>query len=184
MHYSRWRAHGDPNSYYEKKKKAAAAKLEHAQANRYEDVRERRKGQRMFFIAQTVVDPPDECVIWPFELDTRGYGIVRFDHKSRGAHRVALEMYAGPPPRRHYVACHGECHMRSCINPLHLIWGSHTDNMNDRKRDGAHDSKISDDDVRYIRASGKNGVELSRQFGVSQSMITAIRRGDRRSNVI
>lgn len=54
--------------------------------------------------------------------------------------------------------------------------------MNAKGRHGRSSlTKLSDDDVAQIRASGATGVELARSFGVSQSLISMVRSGTRRN---
>ena len=63
-----------------------------------------------------------------------GYLLVMLGTSSHGrpvqeyAHRLVLMGIHGPPPDEgHKVAMH-TCHNPACLNPHHLLWGSHKDN--------------------------------------------------------
>ena len=119
----------------------------------------------------------DECIVWPLGLSSRGYGKVKFEGRSRGAHAVALELAFGPMPIDKQVAAHGECHRPACINPRHLRWATYAENNNDRRRDGTMPvgernglATLSDDVVRRIRSLTKQGespARISRTLGIA-----------------
>lgn len=69
--------------------------------------------------------------------------------------------------------------------PGNLQWGSHLENMADRKShgnylDGANHcmAKLTADQVATIRKSDMTGAALGKIFGVSESQISRIRRGE------
>jgi hypothetical protein len=81
-------------------------------------------------------------------------------------------------PREMFV-CHA-CDMPLCVNPDHLFLGTQSDNMIDCKSKGRHrfaitcgeshyKSKLTDDDVRAIRASSGTFKEIGQRFGISES---------------
>lgn len=45
------------------------------------------------------------------------------------AHRFALELCAGPPPKPDSVASHTKCDRPLCCNPAHLEWASPAGNI-------------------------------------------------------
>jgi hypothetical protein len=119
------------------------------------------------------------------------------------AHRISHEIFNGPIPEGHQV-CH-RCDDPACFNPAHLFSGTQKDNIDDmfskgrqadrslsaprgdkhpsrtqrhRLRRGAdhYASKLTEDDVRYIRQCTHTGVALAEKYGVSTAAISAIRK--------
>lgn len=67
--------------------------------------------------------------------------------------------------------------------PCNLAWGTHQENMNDRKAHGnylTHEShvmaKLTPEDVELIRTSDMTGTALSKMLGIGQSQVSRIRR--------
>ncbi|SAL26117.1 hypothetical protein AWB73_01986 [Caballeronia turbans] len=123
-----------------------------------------------------------------------GYGKKTYKGKQIGAHIVALIEATGEE-RNGRLALHS-CDNPRCINPKHLRWGTHSDNMRDRserrrsrggvlvgERNGK--SKLSTADVQRIRDLYVPGrtlqKDLAQQFGVSKVQICRILKGSRRS---
>lgn len=72
------------------------------------------------------------------------------------------------------------------MNPDHLSEGTQAENMNDMKQKGRgrskqgadhHRCKLTEDDVRMIRASLKSNAVLGKELGVAPSTIYFIRSG-------
>lgn len=73
------------------------------------------------------------------------------------------------------------CDNPPCWNPSHLELGTQAENVRDRETRGRsqrgerhYASKLTEDDVREIRASGLTGPALGRQYGVSPFTIYKI----------
>lgn len=121
------------------------------------------------------------CIRFTGGLNSSGYGNLWVDGKTVGAHRVAYELANGPIPKGSVLR--HTCDNRYCVNPKHLVLGTHRDNMEDMTKRGrqAKGSQIStcvltEDDVRFIRSSDKSGVELARILGISPVTISRIKR--------
>ncbi|AZS13030.1 hypothetical protein Ro45lw_42 [Escherichia phage Ro45lw] len=121
------------------------------------------------------------CVRFTGGLNSSGYGNLWVDGKTVGAHRVAYELANGPIPKGSVLR--HTCDNRYCVNPEHLVLGTHRENMEDMTKRGrqARGSKIStcvlsEEDVRSIRSSDKSGVELAQIFGISPVTISRIKR--------
>ena len=101
---------------------------------------------------------------------------------------VAWHMFKEPIPKGLFV-CHS-CDQPGCVNPDHLFLGTQADNMHDAIAKGrwkpaqevvargeAHVlSKLTEADVRCIRASDETQVALGERYGVSHTVISNIRR--------
>jgi hypothetical protein len=57
------------------------------------------------------------------------YGRFRFRGRMENANRVALILFAGPPPADDAIASHTVCDGSLCCNPRHLKWDSQAANM-------------------------------------------------------
>lgn len=127
----------------------------------------------------------DEC--WPFigAKTRRGYGKLGHEGRTLLAHRLMFA-WAKHPIDKDVVVMHA-CDNPSCCNPAHLSVGSLSDNTQDMIAKGRHftpwrgesakHSKLSEDDVRAIRASPLGSRRLSKLYPVSRSAIAAIKRG-------
>jgi hypothetical protein len=123
------------------------------------------------------------CLVWPFARNSLGYAICDATLGSGFAPNVMCRMAHGEPPSPFHEAAH--CCGKGtsgCMNPNHLSWKTHAENMADTLLHGTHNrgerngcSKLTASDVRAIRASNDNQRNLSTRFGVSQSQISAIR---------
>lgn len=129
------------------------------------------------------------CHEWTGATHGDGYGSARFKGKTEQAHRVAFFIEHGRWPEP--FALH-RCDHRPCVRPDHLFEGDHADNAADREAKGrrrpirgsAHtNAKLTDDDVRAIRASSEDQRTIAERFGVSQPMVSKIRRRVKWSHV-
>jgi hypothetical protein len=100
------------------------------------------------------------------------------------AHRVAYVLAHGDIPQG-AVVMHS-CDVRNCVNPAHLSLGDQGDNVRHAARQGHYNrprpsiQKITDAQVREIRASHEPSVALAKRYGVKLTTISLIRRGLRR----
>ena len=75
----------------------------------------------------------DECVIWPFHRNNKGYGQIGVEGKIGLAHRIVCQIANGEPPGRDHHAAHscGNGHL-GCVNPRHLSWKTPSQNEQDK----------------------------------------------------
>lgn len=119
-----------------------------------------------------------ECWEWSGPVDRDGYGKFKTRGRTRGAHRIILEWVSGTSGP---CACHA-CDNPPCVNPRHLGWGTHKENQQDMVRKGRGRgggangrAKLSEEDVRLIRASLASNRDLAKKFRVAPTTISAIR---------
>ena len=129
----------------------------------------------------SLADRSGDCWTW---MGRRMEGKWDYGMFRRGpAHVWAYRHWVGPIPDglqvRHYV-----CDNPPCVNPAHLLLGTHCDNMQDmvdrgrQPRGGrVHTAKLTEDEVREIRASSATNRELAATFGVDKSVISRVRSG-------
>lgn len=120
---------------------------------------------------------PAECWPWPKAKNSKGYGIFhRVGAPSKLAHRAVWEATHGQIPDGLCV-CH-HCDNRACCNPTHLFLGTHDDNMKDmvaKGRRGRGNAKLTDDQVRAIRAANGTQKSIALMFGIDDSSVSDIR---------
>lgn len=75
------------------------------------------------------VNKTENCWIWIGARDTFGYGAMTVNKKNVNSHRVSYELFNGSIPEGLFVR--HTCHNPACVNPKHLIVGTHRDNMRD-----------------------------------------------------
>ena len=126
--------------------------------------------------------PETGCFLFEGVWDVNGYGKLRNDSKDCLAHRLVLGV-TNPGMK----VCH-KCDTPACCNPLHLFIATQADNLRDMRNKGRgrglsgkgeiHSmAKLTDKKVRQIfHAPGTNRA-VAKQFGISQSNVSAIKRG-------
>ena len=128
----------------------------------------------------------DKCWLWLGGKTPKGYGIFWLRHGvSVRAHRYALSLYSGRVPSQYVLH---KCDNPSCVNPTHLIEGTHGDNMKqmaDRKRatreERHHKAVLRRAEVAAIvllhRGAAYTTRELASMFGVHQATVAEIIQG-------
>ena len=128
---------------------------------------------------------PKACWEWTGGKMTTGYGMFHpMPKQSILAHRYSYEQHRGPIPAGQFVLHH--CDNRSCVNPRHLFCGTQQANVDDMINKGRdlkrgmvgaenHRAKITEADVRKIRASPTTAKILAKRYGVSVSLIYAVK---------
>ena len=129
-----------------------------------------------------------DCINWSKSLGHNGYAITTRNNKTYRAHRLVYCDYHGIDHSdiKGMVVRH-TCDNRKCINPEHLVIGTHQDNMDDMKKRNrtakgeAHGrAKLSEVDIktirdRYIRGSKVHGLSaIAKDFGVAFQTVSKI----------
>lgn len=132
------------------------------------------------------------CWIWTGSRMSSGYGVISYQGKQMGVHRVSLIVFKGVEFSEGDQACH-TCDVRDCCNPDHLFVGSASENMQDAQKKGrlaqvgeAHYlSKLTPEKVQHVKARLKERdlgtyltfEEIAKEVGVSKGAISAIHKG-------
>jgi len=132
-----------------------------------------------------------DCWLWQAAKNSDGYGSFRRDNATTcSAHRMSWEIHRGPVPEGMQVLHH--CDTPACVNPSHLYLGTQLDNIQDRVTRGRGNrpigekhpqAKLTEDDVRRIRADDRTYKQIAADYGVSYHAIDGIKRGKRWKHV-
>jgi HNH endonuclease len=82
------------------------------------------------FFDRVSLDFETGCWNWKRGKSSDGYGSVGFRGKTEGAHRVSAILFLGFDPASRLHVLH-TCDNPACVNPKHLYFGTHQDNMRD-----------------------------------------------------
>lgn len=127
-------------------------------------------------------EPNSGCWLWTGTLNWGGYGQMTFRARHMAAHRFSYELHHGPIPKGLWVL--HKCDVSACVNPRHLYLGTHEDNMRDAFARGRLQRTLSDSDVVAIRSDGRPQPAIARAYGVSQSLISRIKSGQKRAKFL
>ena len=122
-----------------------------------------------------------ECWEWTGAVNKRnkGYGRLDINGKQVRAHRLSYEIHYGPIPKGMEV-CH-ICDNPPCVRPSHLFIGTHKDNMIDAGAKGSlsHHTpiKLTETQVRAILKDTRILKEIAKDYSVTPSLVSKIKRG-------
>lgn len=126
------------------------------------------------------VDGQTGCWIWKKTTRKDGYGITWYNGTTDYIHRVSYKIFKGDFDSN-FVVRH-TCDNPSCVNPNHLLLGSDQDNSTDMvnrnrsiKGSQVHNAKLTEELIPIIRSSNKSSRKLGVEFGVSKSIILAVK---------
>lgn len=133
------------------------------------------------------VSKTDGCWLWLGTISKNGYGNFGVGGKNHGAHRVAYRLTRGAIPDGMYVL--HKCDNRACVNPDHLVLGTHEDNVADTVAKGRNirgerhpNARLTVETVLLIRKlcteQWMSYEQVSKQLGVPLTTIAAVAKGD------
>lgn len=127
------------------------------------------------------VEKTSTCWLWKGARDENGYGRFRWRGSSKWAHRVAYELFFEEEPGS--LVVRHTCDNPLCVNPRHLLLGTHEDNCRDMKVRGRYKNgsqRLTDEQVQQIREATGTHREIAARFGVDRSYVGQLKRGTRR----
>jgi uncharacterized protein (UPF0248 family) len=142
------------------------------------------KEQEKRFLSRFKQGEKESCWIWEGNKTGNGYGSLAINGKQIPTHRLSYEYFVGPIPEGMCV-CH-TCDTPLCLNFNHLWLGTKKDNMRDcvnkdrnyHSRGEKHPKhKLTEEQVKEIRASTLKRCELGQMYGVAKSTIKDIKNG-------
>jgi len=169
-HYERWRKHGDPTHGRTGHRLGTAP------------------GETLHFYESTVLNYTGEpCLIWPYARNEQGYAVwnsgPQFAKAGAVVSRQVCWAVNGPPPTMAHQAAHscGKGH-DGCVAKSHLSWKNRVENDADKILHGTTNrgercgsAKLTEADVRAIRAASGHHKDIAKQHGVGRTMVTLIR---------
>lgn len=122
------------------------------------------------------IEKTDTCWNWTGAI-VHGYGAIQMWPLVKRAHRVSFEHFVGPIPKGKLLR--HTCDNKRCVNPAHLLVGTKADNGRDMVERGQFkpNAKLSEDQVRKIRADTRPQADIAAEHGVSVWTISAIKTG-------
>ena len=144
------------------------------------------KGEaRRYFNEVVLPFKGDECLLWPYGADGRGYGTLKSGGRQQYVHRLVCAHSHGEAPTQAHEAAH-VCGNRRCANPQHLVWKTPGENCADRLVHGTHpggerngSSKLTSVEVREILGlkGAASQAKIAAMYGISQSNVSYIHAG-------
>lgn len=136
------------------------------------------------FLARQRRNDATGCIEWIGACDQKGYGQLRINGKLVKAHRYSWARVNGPIPEGHLIR--HKCDNPKCVNADHLEVGTYTDNVADMDQRGRRvnaqpkgsmngNAKITEMDVIAIRADARRQVDIAKDYGISQAVVSKIK---------
>jgi hypothetical protein len=137
------------------------------------------------FLDKCIPEPNSGCWLWLGAVWKHDDGRIRGECKTFGrrefATRAAYRELGGKALLPGLLLRH-ICDTPLCVNPDHLLPGTHEDNMADMmsrnrsaKGECQGNSKLTADDIRAIRASAGKQRDIAARFGIKQATVWRIK---------
>lgn len=128
-------------------------------------------------------DALGKCWEWTATLDAYGYGAMKFQNKRHKAHRLSWSLHNGDISSDIHVM--HKCDNPRCVNPDHLITGTHHDNMMDMVKKKRYSTKgfvcrpkkrrhKNADAIMECVNRGEKKIDIVRRFGVHRGHLWKI----------
>lgn len=90
--------------------------------------------------SRSIGEPNSGCWLWLGVMLDLGYGQLKCCSVVYKAHRASYIAFKGPIPEGLIVR--HTCNVKLCVNPDHLILGTHQDNIDDAVRASAYKGRV------------------------------------------
>jgi hypothetical protein len=137
------------------------------------------KNRRRFLAKCRLVD--SGCIEWTGYRNNYGYGKVTIKSQLWSAHKAAYVDVYGKVPEGMVVR--HDCDNPACVNLQHLRLGTEADNAADKAIRGRQPSKLTEDQVREIRAATGKQRAIAQQYSISPAAVCRIKSGKLRQRV-
>jgi hypothetical protein len=136
------------------------------------------------FNEKWVRDEVTGCHVWTASVGSHGRPLLHVHGIGNVLASRFIMMYEREVPENvdEMYVCHAPviCHNPLCVNPEHLRWATPSENSFDKNLDGTMPSnrgmgKVTEDDVRAIRADQGTTTEIGRRYGIHPSQVSRIK---------
>lgn len=128
-----------------------------------------------------------KCWLWHGAMLKGGYGQIKIAGTPVQAHRFAWSFVNGEIPEG--MVIRHTCDNPSCVNPSHLLLGTHKDNVADKYARHRNHSQIGSDnncsklteadvvEIKYRLSEGEKQKDVAKVFGITQCQVSNIATG-------
>ncbi len=160
-HYTRYRRHGDPlgGHYFGGEGRIRIDSPRFA---------------KRFWSRVAITADDTRCWLWQAGLFSSGYGQIFVDNREQLAHRIAWQLANERVPMLDILH---SCDVPACVNPKHLHEGTHKENMQEALQRGRFATKVTENQVREIRALKQEGYlhkDIAILYGINRQNVGMI----------